>query len=194
MKKTIAILLVLALTAGFTACGGSAPAPTQSNVPQNTEAPKPQQTEAPAQNVPEETEAVSNAPVNNVVYAFTHDGITLTPGTAFDTAALPAADFVYQVPSCAFEGTDNVYSYGTYEVTAYDEGKGEFIYSIYLADPNITTAEGLALGDDVSRITELYGPNCVVADNQYTYLGRGTQLVIVVNNDFVASIEYRISD
>jgi len=194
MKKTIAILLVLALTLGFTACGSSAPAPTQPNVPQSTEAPKPQQTEAPENNAPAQTEAAPNAPVNNVVYAFTYEGVVLTPGTAFDTAALPEAGFVYQVPSCAFEGTDNVYSYGTFEVTAYDEGKGEFIYSIYLADPNITTAEGLALGDDVSRITELYGPNCVVTDNQYTYLGRGTQLVIVTNNDFVASIEYRISD
>lgn len=190
MKKLFSVLLALTLLVSLAACGGTAEAPEVNNDPGSNAAP--QQTQAPE--VPQQTQAPEQAAVNNVVYSFTAGDVTLTPGTAFDAAALPEPEMVYQVPSCAFEGTDNVYGYGTFEVTAFEEGNGEFIYSVYLLDPNQPTAEGLALGDDASKITQLYGENYALDDNQYTYFGKGTQLVIIVNGDFVASIEYRMTN
>jgi len=65
------------------------------------------------------------------VYSFTFEGTELIPGEKFDASVLPEAQNVFTVPSCALEGTDNVYSYGTIEVTAYNEGEGEYIYSVY---------------------------------------------------------------
>lgn len=193
MKKLLSILLAMMLLVSLAACGGTAEAPEAapgSNA--NTPADAPQQTQAPQAQVPAE-EALQVA-VNNVTYSFTYEGVELVPGTAFPADKLPKPALVYQVPSCAFEGTDNVYSYNACEVTAFDEGNGEFIYSVYLLDPNQPTNEGLALGDDAAKITQVYGENYLLEDNQYTYFGKDTQLVIIVSNDFVASIEFRMDN
>ncbi len=116
--------------------------------------------------------------------------MTLTPGEAFDASALPDADDVYTVPSCAVEGSDNVYNYTTFEVTAYDAGDGEVTYSIYLIDPNITTPEGLALGDGVDKVTELYGDGYEQDGTAMIYTRGETKLSIILQDDVVVSIEY----
>ena len=120
MKKWIAMLLALTLLVGLTACGG-----------------------APAAETPDPTQAAnSGAPVGDQNdkteegYFFTLEGEKLIPGAAFDPSAYPEANSVYEVPSCAIEGTDNLYDYGTVEVTAYDDGTGEIICSVYLVDAN----------------------------------------------------------
>lgn len=193
MKKIFAMLLALSLL--LCACGGKQPAETQpQQTPNETKAPV--ETKAPevAQTQPQETEAGTQSAINNREYSFVMDGVTLTPGTAFDAAALPAAESVYEIPSCAFEGTDNVYTYPACEVTAYNEGKGEVIYSVYLRDPTVMTPEGLAIGDEEAKITAAYGDNYSLTDGQYIYLGRNSQLIILTNGGMVVSIEYRITE
>ena len=126
------------------------------------------------------------------VYSFTFEGTELIPGEKFDASVLPEAQNVFTVPSCALEGTDNVYSYGTIEVTAYNEGEGEYIYSVYFVDANITTNEGLALGDTKDKVIELYGENFTDNNGEYTYKKGNTLLVIVFQNDTVLSIDFRL--
>ncbi|MCD8314510.1 MAG: hypothetical protein LUD44_02600 [Firmicutes bacterium] len=125
-------------------------------------------------------------------FYFETDGVTITPGTALDLSVLPDANDTYTVPSCAIDGTDNVYMYDTFELTAYDEGNGEIIYSIYLTDANITTPEGLALGDDASRVIELYGEDYEESGTSMTYTKGSTELIIILQNDVVVSIEYLV--
>jgi len=189
MKRILIVLLALCL---LTACGVHDTPETQPKKdPVSVKAP----TDAipqPTGTQPEETPSDS-APVNNREYTFSLGGVTLTPGTDFKADQLPEADSFYQIPSCAFEGTDNVYNYGTCEVIAYSEGKGEKIYSVYLLDPNTTTPEGLALGDEEAKITALYGTNCTVSDGQYTYLGKTTQLVVLTAEGFIISIEVKMN-
>ena len=112
----------------------------------------------------------------------------------FATPVLPEANSLFQIPSCAFEGTDNVYSYNACEVTAYNEGNGEVIYSVFLLDPTVMTPEGLALGDEESKIVAAYGSGYNLSEGQYTYIGRNSQLLILTSDGFVTSIEYRITD
>ncbi len=126
------------------------------------------------------------------MFYFETDGVTIIPGTALDLSVLPDANDTYTVPSCAIDGTDNVYMYDTFELTAYDEGNGEIIYSIYLTDANITTPEGLALGDDASRVTELYGEDYEESGTSITYTKGNTELIIILQNDVVVSIEYMV--
>lgn len=194
MKKIFAMLLALSLL--LCACGGESPVETQ---PQETEGqavlpvapvvPDTTETE------PAETEYQNpNLVINNREYTFTLEGVELIPGQPFDASALPEANSVYQIPSCAFEGTDNVYSYNACEVTAYNEGNGEIIYSIYILDPYTITPEGLALGDEEAKIVAAYGPNYNLSDGQYTYIGRNSQVIILTSGGFVISIEYRITD
>lgn len=183
MKKLIAILLAMMLVLSLAACGAEEE-PNEDLV--ITRAPEADATEAPAEGG-EEAPAVDEG-----TFTFVFDGVELIPGAAFDPAALREATSIYEVPSCAIEGTDNVYNYETFEITAYDDGTGEVIYSIYFLDPSLTTTEGLALGDDAAKVTELYGENYVEEGTAYVYTRTDSQLFVIVENGSVVSIEYRM--
>ena len=183
MKKLIAILLAMMLVLSLAACGAEEESNEDLVI---TRAPEAEATEAPAEGG-EEAPAVDEG-----MFTFVFDGVELIPGAAFDPAALCEAASVYEVPSCAIEGTDNVYNYETFEITAYDDGTGEVIYSIYFLDPSLTTTEGLALGDDAAKVTELYGENYVEEGTAYVYTRTDSQLFVIVENGSVVSIEYRM--
>lgn len=131
---------------------------------------------------------------NTERFGFVYQNVTLIPGTTFPKSQLPEASSVYTVPSCAMEGTDNVYNYEVIEVTAFQDQTGESIYSIYLLDANTPTAEGLYLGDSLSRVTELYGTQYQQEDTQISYQKGDTLLVIILQEDCVSSIEYRMTN
>ena len=181
MRKLIAMLAFVVLVAALAACGAEGELNEDLVITRGTEA-----TEA-----VQETEA-TEAAVEAKVYSFTAEGVELVPGADFDPAVLPAAASLYTVPSCAIEGTDNVYNYEAFEITAYNDGTGEVIYSIYLIDPNITTPEGLALGDSLDRVLELYGDGYALNGTAYEFSGESTMLSIIIQGDAVASIEYRM--
>lgn len=185
MKKTIAIFLAAILLLSLAACGKE-----EDQTPQQiTISTAPREETAVTEAAPTETAAASN---DAGEFAFVWEGVTLVPGADFDASALPEAASVYTVPSCAIEGTDNVYNYEAFEVTAFDTGSGESIYSVYLLDPNITTPEGLALGDPVSRVTELYGEDYATEGTAMVYTGGNTRLYVITGGDAVVSIEYRL--
>ena len=115
----------------------------------------------------------------------------LIPGAAFDPSVLPEANDMFEVPSCAIEGTDNVYSYGDIEVTAFNDGSGEVIYSVYIVDANTPTAEGLYIGDTLDQVIAVYGEDYTQENGQVTYQKGNTLLVIILDGDYVASVDFR---
>ncbi len=126
-------------------------------------------------------------------FSFVYQNVELIPGADFPEKQLPEAASVYTVPSCAMEGTDNVYNYEVIEVTAFQDRSGESIYSIYLLDANTPTPEGLYLGDDLSRVTELYGTTYQQDGTQISYQKGDTLLVLILQENCVSSIEYRMA-
>ena len=189
MKKVIALLLMLVMVLSMTACGGSKTVeePAITRAAEET-APAAQETAAPTEAAPAAEAAAPAASAAS--YTFVTDGVELVPGSVFDPTILPEAQSVFQVPSCAIVGTDNLYNYGTFELTAFDDGTNELIYSILLIDPNIATTEGLALGDPISKMVELYGEGYAQEGSAYVYTGADQLLRIIPQGETVASIEY----
>lgn len=175
MKKLLCVLLSLLLLMSLAACGG-APA---NDTPDST----------PDTQVDIEKDEV-NAPEEG--YAFTISEVSLTPGQEFVADALPEADSTFEIESCAGQGTDTVYSYTEAEVTVFDDGDKGAIYSIYLLDPNTATPEGLYLGDEKSQAVTLYGADYAEEDTELVYTKGNTQLRIMVEDDAVTAIEYRL--
>ena len=173
MKQLLCLLLSLMLLMGLAACG-SAPAATNTT--------------------PETTlhieidEAVN--PDDAGAFSFTLSEVSLTPGAEFKAEDLPEAESTYEVPSCAIEGTDLVYSYPEAEVTVYNDGTKGIIYSIYLVDENTATDEGLYLGDDRETVETLYGTDYTEEESVLVYTKGQTQLHVMVEDDLVVSIEY----
>ena len=90
------------------------------------------------------------------------------------------------------DGTDIIYTYDNYEITASDEGKGAYLTAILLLNDGATT-EGVKIGDDESKITATYGDDCESDGVQYTYEADGTQLIFLVQDGTIVSIEYRMA-
>lgn len=191
MKKAAAAVLALLMLWSLTACSQVQTSPevqriTMATIPSGEAVPSAPVTQPP------ETATGSSGTVEDGFFAFTYEDVELQPGQAFDPSVLPAPTYTYTVPSCALEGTDNVYNYGTFEITAFDAGEGEFIYSVYFVDPNLATAEGLALGDPLDKAESLYGRNYAREGTACTYTRTDTQLVLILQENSIVSIEYRL--
>ena len=178
MKKIIPLLLaVLLLTACTTAPQGN----PDVQITRGTE---------PGATTDEVTTAVTTEAIQQEeVFYFMAGELKVVPGTAFDATKV-TYESVFQVPSCALEGTDNVYSCGSYEITAFNEGEGEVTYSVFFVTPEAQTPEGLALGDDMAEAATLYGQYEEV-DGVWTFTRGATQLLVIGENDVITSIELR---
>lgn len=185
MKKLFAILLALTLLLSLTACDNGEK-PQETTAPAETTAPVETVT-TPETTAPQETQT---SVVEGPDFCFTFEGVVLTPGTVYDAAALPEPNSVFQVPSCAIEGTDNVYSFDALDITAFHDGTQEIIYAITIFDPNVCTDEGLYLGDDAAHVIELYGENYTENGTAMVYTRPNTVLTVILQNGFVMSIEF----
>ncbi len=121
-----------------------------------------------------------------------YEGKDMTPGAVFSRDIFGEELTYSEVPSCAGQGTDKVYNYGSYEITAYQDGDQEKIYSVYFIDDQITTTEGVKISDDSSVMFEKYGDNYEQTGNQYTYTSGNVELSFIVENDFIRSITYTL--
>lgn len=186
MKKLIAILLSSLMLLSLTACGEG-----ESNTQTDPVQTQPTDSQSVENETTEQTEpSEETTPVEVTGFGLTYLGVLLTPGQVFDAAALPEANSVYTVPSCAIEGMDNVYCYDGIEVTAFNDGTQEIIYSIWLSDPNLTTDEGLTFGDDTAKLTELYGEDRMENGTALVYTRGDTQLSLIMQDGTVIDIQY----
>lgn len=176
MKKIIPLLLVVLL---LTACGTTTQGSPDLQITRATEPGG------------DEVYATSTAPAqtDEEAFFFMAGDVTVIPGKPFDASKVTYED-VYEVPSCAGEGTDKVYMCSGYEITAFHDGKSESTYCVTLVTPDVTTPEGLCLGDDMAKAATLYGQ--YEQDGTAWIFTRGnTQLWVIGENDTVTSIELR---
>ena len=177
MKRWIAFLSALLMLLCLTGCGNTVE--------------EPEQVITMAAKEPEDTAAAPEA-ARQEPYGFDVNGVTLIPGTDFDPAVPGEALSVFEAPSCAIEGMDIVYQYGSFEITAVDDGSRVLLYSVYLLDPNAATPEGLCLGDSRERALSLYGEPSAKEEDQWVYAAGSTQLILLFSGEAVSSIEYRM--
>lgn len=122
-----------------------------------------------------------------------YKGANLVLGENFDSSDIDDEPKVSKIPSCAFAGEDDVYTYDNVEITANKASNSdkEILYSIYFIDDSIKTDEGLALADGIEKMESLYGKNYKKEDDRrYIYKYDNANLEITVENDVVTEIEY----
>ena len=124
-------------------------------------------------------------------YTFTYKGTTLYMGQ--DASVLEKlGDYkdYSETPSCAFEGNDKQYYYGSFYVCVGTLNGKELIDNIWFADDTVETDEGLCIGDSKDKVEELYGADGFNGINAYVYEKDGHKLTIIINSDEVSSIQY----
>ena len=171
-RKLFAILLIAVLALCLVSCGGEP---------------------APEQVIGRKDDEPSSDPAPSVLtteLSFSTDGVKLVPGKEADQSLLDKASSVYEIPSCAFDGNDTVYGYASYEITVCNVDGKALVYSVYLLEPDVSTQEGLSLGDDEADITRVYGNGFRRDGLAYVYTDGKSELSIIAEHGAVTGIEY----
>lgn len=165
MKKRILTLIMVAALGLMTACGsdnGTTPTGTGSSVESK--------------------------------YSYVHEGKKITIGEKAEDVLekLGEATSEYTATSCAFEGEDHFYTYGTslQIVTSKVNGK-EVLTTIQLLDDLVKTPEGVRIGDSDATVAKAYGEG---SNGRYAVKDGKTSLVVVTKNDEVIAITYTYTD
>ncbi len=96
-----------------------------------------------------------------------------------------------ETQSCAFEGKDTCYFYGSFYLTVGNPGDGkDVITAFWFTDDTVQTKEGLCIGDSKDKVEEIYGAEGFNNLNAYIYSKDICQLTIILENDAVSSIQY----
>lgn len=96
----------------------------------------------------------------------------------------------FEAKSCAFEDMDKIYTYNGYEISTYTTGGVDYVLSVVLLDDTVKTPEGVAIGNDIAKIKEVYGNPTTEADNLLTYEKEEMSLRFILKDGKINSIEY----
>lgn len=162
MKKIIIATLVLSLMLCFAACG--------SETPSND----------------------NNAPAE--CWTYTHNGtaITMNADAAPVVAALGEPKTYTEETSCAFEGLDKTYFYGSFYLSTYPMGDQDFVYKVWFADDSVTTAEGIYIGSAQADVEAAYGADSFNGSNAYVVTKGESKLTVIITDGVASSIQYEI--
>lgn len=97
----------------------------------------------------------------------------------------------YEAASCAFGGLDKIYTYSHFVIETYPQDGTDRVSAVILKDDSVTTAEGLSIGDSREKLEQLYGTESTEEGGMLVYEKEGMKLCFILQEDAVASIEYR---
>ena len=125
-------------------------------------------------------------------YVFEYNGVKvgMDMEAAPIIAALGEADSYFEAPSCAFEGLDKTYSYGSFEIDTYEQNGKDYISTVFFCDDLIETPEGVCLFETKADMVNAYGENYTEEFGMLVYEKDGMKLQFILEGDEITSIEY----
>lgn len=179
MKKIAVLLLAVLLLAGCAPGKEENPttsAPVQANSTQSV------QTEPSQMPAPEEKKG----------FSVTFRGTDITLGTPMEPVltALGEPTGYTEQTSCAFEGLDKTYYYGSLYVQTNPAPEGDRIGAVWFADDSVSTDEGIYIGADRAAVEKAYGS---FTGDACTLDRDGQRLMILLENGVVSSVQYTMA-
>lgn len=165
MKKFLSLILVLSMALCFAACGESTPTTEPSDQP--------------------------TAPAAEGYY-FSHNGtkIAVHADAAPIVAALGEPVSYTEETSCAFDGLDKTYFYGSFYLQTYPVGDKDYVFCAWFMDDSVTTAEGAYVGMTQAQVEAIYGADSFNGSNAYVLTKGKSTLTLILTDGVVSSIQY----
>lgn len=127
-------------------------------------------------------------------FYFTYNGTKITLGAE----AAPIIDALgeprsyTEEPSCAFDGMDKTYYYGSFYLSTYPMEDKDYVYNLWFADDGLATDEGIRIGSSRSQVEDAYGKECFNGTNSFMLTKGQSKLVILIEDGKVSSIRYEV--
>lgn len=125
-------------------------------------------------------------------YSMTYNGIkiSMNADAAPIISALGDPKNYSEEASCAFEGLDKTYYYGNFYLSTYHMDGEDYVYSLWFADDNICTEEGIRIGSTQAEVEAVYGTDSFNGTNAYALTKGGSKLTVILMDGLVSSIQY----
>lgn len=168
MKKLIAILMVAAMMLSIAAC-----APTDTETPS--------------------TPVTGGEPVQDS-YSFVYNGVTISLNAPAESvvAALGEPASYSESTSCAFDGLDKSYGYGSFYLETYPLNGKDYVYGWYFVDDLVANAEGISIGSSLADVQAAYSSDYYNGTNAYQIKKGSGMMTIILDNEIVTSVQYAI--
>ena len=127
---------------------------------------------------------------SKLIFVYKDTEIAMKEDAAPILEALGEAKSYTEAASCAFEGLDKTYYYGSFYLYTYPDGETDRVNMVVLCDDTVTTPEGLCIGDSKEKVESIYGAEGDNDVNAYVYTAGYCTLTIIMDNDKVSSIQY----
>lgn len=184
------LVLVVMFALVLTGCGKEKTEGTgNNNQPTPVENQNNQQNQASENN---NDKAETNKATEPKGYVFEYNGVKIGMDmeAAPIIAALGEADSYFEAPSCAFEGLDKTYSYGSFEIDTYEQNGKDYISTVFFCDDLIETPEGVCLFETKADMIKAYGEGYKEEFGMLVYEKDGMKLKFILEGDEITSIEY----
>lgn len=125
-------------------------------------------------------------------FAFTYNGIRIALGSDAEPIleALGEPRSYTEEASCAFDGLDKTYDYGSFYLSTYPLNGRDYVYTIWFADDTAATDKGIHIGTHQSQVEEAYGKGSFNGTNSYVLTRGQSRLIVLVEDGFVSGIRY----
>lgn len=123
---------------------------------------------------------------------FVHEGmeISMHAPAAELLSALGEPKNYTESPSCAFEGLDKTYYFGSFYLSTYPDKDGDRISGLWFADDGVSTPEGIAIGSTREEVEAAYGTEAFNGTNAWYLKKDDCKLTIILIEDRVGSVQY----
>ena len=136
--------------------------------------------------------ASPKVPTGEEKFTFIYQGVAISPhGDAAPVIeALGEPKSYTEESSCAFEGLDKTYYYGSFYLSTYPMGGKDFVYVLWFADDTVTTAEGIRIGSTQAQVETAYGKDAFNGTNAFEMSKGSSKLTILITDGIVSGIRY----
>lgn len=133
-----------------------------------------------------------DSPDDGAVFGIVYNNVEIVPGgdMARLRDALGEPGGYFEAASCAFDGLDKTFTYGSLRISTYPDGDKDRISMIVLLDDGIATPEGVTIGSPRSEVIAAYGEDYEGGEASLTYRRGGTLLRILFGGGAVSSVQY----
>lgn len=122
-------------------------------------------------------------------------GVDVRIGSKLDeTIEKLGDDYTYfEADSCAFQGKDKIYTYGSIAILNYQAEEIDYIATIEIKDDLVSTNEGISIGSTREDVINAYGNEGELTETSIMYVSGNTCLKFIMKEDKVNYISFEIA-